>query len=169
MESISSGISHDKPGRARLATGIKLALRDLRIQLSLLNHRVSARVDLRDIDLDCLDLLARHRPLSPSALARLAGLHPATVTGILDRLERAGWVARDRDSADRRAVVIRLLGARVRELLGLYAGMSGALDELLAGYDDAELRLIAGFLRRATEAGRSATAALSDNETRPPA
>jgi MarR family len=40
----------------------------------------------------CLDLITRHGPLSPSAPARRAGLHPATMTGILDRLERGGWV-----------------------------------------------------------------------------
>jgi DNA-binding MarR family transcriptional regulator len=155
--------------RSRLATGIKLALRDLRIQLSLLNHRVGARADLRDIDLDCLDLMARHGPLSPSALARQAGLHPATVTGIVDRLERAGWVARDRDPADRRAIVIRPLGNRARELIVLYSGMSGAMDDLLANYDETELGVIADFVRRTTEAGRGATDALSDDESGPPA
>ena len=82
--------------RRRLSTAIKESLRELSIQLSLLNHHVGARVDLKDADLDCLDFINRHGPLSPSALARRAGLHPATMTGIIDRLERGGWVARDR-------------------------------------------------------------------------
>jgi len=95
--------------RRRLTTAIKESLRELSIQLSLLNHHVSGRLELNDVDLDCLDLISRHGPLSPSALARRAGLHPATITGILDRLERGGWVARDRDQADRRAVRVRAL------------------------------------------------------------
>ena len=86
--------------RRRLTTAIKESLRDLRGQLSLLNHHVGARVELKDVDLDCLELINRHGPLSPSALARRAGLHPATMTGILDRLERGGWVARDRDATE---------------------------------------------------------------------
>lgn len=53
---------------------------------------------------DCLDLINRHGPLSPSNLARQAGLHPATITGILGRRENAGWIARERDPADRRAI-----------------------------------------------------------------
>ena len=60
-------------------------MRELSIQLSLLNHQVGqvgAHLELRDIDLSCLDTIARHGPLSPSALARSAGLQPATVTGI---------------------------------------------------------------------------------------
>src|SRR5487761_1840843 len=55
--------------RRRQATAIKESLRELSNQLALLNRRVSAQVDLRDTDLDCLELVARHGPLSPSALA----------------------------------------------------------------------------------------------------
>lgn len=143
--------------RRQTSRAIKESLRDLRVQLSLLNHRVGASLDLKDVDLDCLDLVASHGPLSPSALARRAGLHPATVTGIIDRLERGGWVTRDRDSSDRRAVVVRALRDRNAELLGLYSGMNAAMDRLCAGYGDAELELIADFLRRTADAGRNAT------------
>jgi DNA-binding MarR family transcriptional regulator len=93
----------------------------------------------------------------PSALARRAGLHPATMTGILDRLERGGWVARERDPDDRRAVVVRVLRDRAAELFGLYAGMNTAMDQICAGYSDTELELLADFLRRTTNAGRDAT------------
>ncbi len=83
--------------RRRLTTTVKETLRELSNQLSLLNHNVSSKVEIRSIDLDCLDIVVRHGPLSPTALARRAGLHPATVTGILDRLQRGGWVTRERD------------------------------------------------------------------------
>src|ERR1041385_3353494 len=76
--------------RRRLTTAIKESLRELAIQLSLLNHHVSAHLALNDVDLDCLDLINRHGPLSPSALARLAGLHPAPMTRILGRLLTGG-------------------------------------------------------------------------------
>ena len=156
--------------RRRLVTGIKDSLRELSSQLSVLNHHVGSRLELRDVDLHCLDLLARNGPLSPGALARLAGLHPATMTGIVDRLERAGWVARDRDPADRRAVLVRPLPSRGAELLRLFAGMNAAMDELCAGYSDDELALLADFLRRTTAAGQSATEALaSDGPAVPPA
>jgi DNA-binding MarR family transcriptional regulator len=147
--------------RRRLANAIKESLRELSIQLSLLNHHVGARLEIRDVDLDCLDLVDRYGPLSPSALARRAGLHPATMTGILDRLERGGWVVRERDPADRRGVVVRPRRERGAELLELYSGMNGAMDEILSGYSDAELELLGDFLRRTAEAGRGATDALA--------
>jgi DNA-binding MarR family transcriptional regulator len=143
--------------RRRLTTTIKETLRELSVQLSLLNHHVGAHVDLKDVDVDCLDLINRHGPLSPSALARRAGLHPATMTGILDRLERGGWVARDRDPSDRRAVVVRALRDRNAELIGLYSGMNTSMDQICADYGDTELELLADFLRRTANAGRSAT------------
>src|SRR5437016_6108507 len=124
--------------RRRLTAQVKHALRELRMQLSLLNLRVGARLDLKDIDLDCLDLIARHGPLSPTALARRAALHPATVTGILDRLERGGWVARERDPSDRRALVVRVLRDRSAELVRLYGGMNSSMSEICAGYSEAE-------------------------------
>jgi DNA-binding MarR family transcriptional regulator len=79
------------------------------------------------------------------------------MTGILDRLERGGWVVRERDPSDRRAVVVRALRDRNGELLRLYAGMNAAIDRLCAGYGDAQRELIADFLRRTADAGRSAT------------
>ncbi|HEY4568936.1 MAG TPA: MarR family transcriptional regulator [Kribbella sp.] len=142
--------------RRRAGNEIKAALRDLRIQLALLNHQVGSKLALKDIDLDCLDVLARSGPLTPSALARQAGLHPATLTGILDRLERAGWIARDRAQADRRSVTIRVLPDRGMEVFRLYQPMVSAMDEALSGYTEAELELIADFLRRSTDAGRTA-------------
>ena len=161
MSSISTTDAGSARHRRRLTNAIKESLRELSIQLSLLNHQVGTQVDLRDVDLDCLELINRYGPLSPSALARRAGLHPATMTGILDRLERGGWIARDRDPSDRRAVAVRARRDRGADLLRLFAGMNTAMDRLCAGYSEAELELLADFLRRTTNAGRDATEELA--------
>jgi DNA-binding MarR family transcriptional regulator len=161
MSSRPASGESDARGRRRAANAIKESMRELSIQLSLLNHQVGAHLELRDIDLSCLDTIARHGPLSPSALARSAGLHPATVTGILDRLERGGWVARERDPSDRRAVLVRALRDRSTEVFRLYAGMNASMDQILAGYTADELDVLASFLRRTTDAGQAATSDLA--------
>ncbi len=156
MSSVTSDADR-KRRRRRLTTSIKESLRELSVQLAQLNRQVGARVELRDGDLECLDMVNRHGAMSPSALARRAGLHPATMTGVLDRLERGGWISRERDPADRRAVVVRAVRDRNAEVFRLYSGMNSSMDRLCAGYSDAQLQLLADFLSRTTDAGRAAT------------
>lgn len=159
-----SSVSDRSRSRRRLTTAIKGSLRELSNQLSLLNHQVGAHLELKDVDLDCLELIGRHGPLSPSALARRAGLHPATMTGILDRLQRGGWITRERDpdASDRRGVMVRAVRDRNAEIYGLYSGMNGRMDQIFTGYSDTELELLADFLRRTTDAGQVATSELAD-------
>ena len=148
--------------KRRFAAAIGQSLRELAIQLSLLNHQIGAKLELRDVDIDCLDLIDREGPLTPSTLARLAGLHPATITGILDRLEGGGWVTRERDPADRRAVLVRTRRERLPDLLRLYGGMNRSMNRIYTEYSDRELEAIADFLRRTARAGRTATDQLSE-------
>ncbi len=146
-----------EPRRRGLVNRVKVALRELRTELALLNRRVSGRLELRDGDLDLMELIARLGPMGPSALARHAGLHPATMTGVLDRLEKGGWLARERDPQDRRSVVLRIRRERVGEIFAQYSGMNQAMDDLCARYTDEELTVIADFLARASIEGRTQT------------
>ncbi|MFI6518416.1 MarR family winged helix-turn-helix transcriptional regulator [Spirillospora sp. NPDC050679] len=157
-----SSVSNGGPGRRQRFREVKEALRDLNIQLSLLNRQFGANAELKDVDWTCLDLLNRHGPLTPSALARTAGLHPATMTGILDRLQRGGWITRERDPDDRRAVTVQARRERNPELYRLFSGMNARMDELCERYSDDELELIAGFLRRTADAGHHATEELGN-------
>jgi DNA-binding MarR family transcriptional regulator len=143
--------------RRRGIAEAKMRLRELRLELGALNHLVGTRVKLKDSDLDTLDVISRHGPLSPTALARCTGIHLATLTGILNRLEAGAWIVRERDDSDRRAIVIRAVPERQREVFRLYGGMNASLDEILDGYTADELTVIVDFLRRTTDAGRVAT------------
>ncbi|MCD0445160.1 MarR family transcriptional regulator [Glycomyces sp. A-F 0318] len=132
-------------------------LRELTVQLRLLNRQVSDRLGLQDVDLECLDLISRTGPLTPSALARAADLHPATVTGVADRLERAGWIRREKVPADRRAVHLTADADRAAAVLGLYLPLREAIGAVCADFDAAELAVVARFLERVGAAGRRAT------------
>jgi DNA-binding MarR family transcriptional regulator len=153
------------PGAGRdkqLRAAIRHRLRTLGIELSLLNHRIAAGLQLSDTDLDALNVISRYGPVSPRVLAQRCGLHPATTTGVIDRLERGGWVSRERDPADRRGVLVRFISGRGTEMAHLYAGMNTSMREILESYSDDELTLIAGFLERTAEASSRAAAKLSE-------
>ena len=162
MDSTLPGAASAARRRRRLNHRIKDALRDLSVQLALLNHQVGTHLDLRDADLECLDLISRYGPLGPTALAKRAGLHPATLTGVLDRLERGGWVVRTPNPSDRRAILVQVIKEREAEVAKMFSGLNNAMDGICSDYDDAELVLIADFLLRTARAGRIATDDLAD-------
>ncbi|MEV6280785.1 MarR family transcriptional regulator [Nocardia sp. NPDC051832] len=153
----------DVRNKRRAAAAVKDSLRELNTQLALLNRQFGTKLELKDADWNCLDLVNRHGPISPGALAKLAGLHPATMTGVLDRLQRGGWITRERDpeAADRRAVTVRAVRDRNPELYRMLSGMNTRMDALCEQYTEEQLELIADFLRRTTTAGQDATQELT--------
>ncbi len=69
---------------------------------------VAARIGINQTDLSCLDVLSRTGPLTAGQLAAQTGLSSGAMTTAIDRLEQRGFVRRQRDSQDRRVVMIEL-------------------------------------------------------------
>jgi DNA-binding MarR family transcriptional regulator len=123
---------------------------------------LSAKLGLSATEEKALDLLDRLGPLTAKQLAQHSGLAPASVTGLVDRLERKGFASRQPDPADRRRVLIATSPDRLAPLATLFADWARELDELYAGYSDRELEIILHFLKTATELQREATMKLTD-------
>jgi len=126
-------------------------LQDLRLTLSVLNRSVGQHFSVNEVDLDCLDILSRHGPHPPGQLARLMGLHLATMTGILDRLERGGWVVRERSRSDRRRVLVRVDPIQTQRITEYYANAALELRGVCSALPEAELRVMVDFLHRVSE------------------
>lgn len=126
-------------------------LQDLRLTLSVLNRSVGQHFLVNEVDLDCLDILSRHGPHPPGQLARRMGLHLATMTGILDRLERGGWVVRERSHSDRRRVLVRADPIQAQRMTEYYANAAGELRALCSALPESELRVMVDFLHRVSE------------------
>jgi DNA-binding MarR family transcriptional regulator len=86
-------------------------------------------------------------------------MHPATMTGILDKLEKGGWVVRERDPEDRRAVLIQPVRERVGEIVRLFAGMNAMAAAMLDKYDGGQLDTIADFLTNVVTMAKDASKA----------
>jgi DNA-binding MarR family transcriptional regulator len=82
---------------------------------------VAASLGLNPTDLRCLELAAGEAEMTPSRLAELSGLTSGAVTGVLDRLERAGFVRRESDPSDRRRLLVRVDPERLAEMEAQYA------------------------------------------------
>lgn len=141
--------------RGELMGELTLALREVRGRLAGVLQSVGEHVDLGAVEMDFLDLISRRAPVTPGELANTTGLSPATVTGILDRLEEGGWIKRTRDIGDRRKVLVDVEMKRAPELGRLYGGMLARLHDILEQYDDKQLAVLVGFLKQVRDAGDS--------------
>jgi DNA-binding MarR family transcriptional regulator len=117
---------------------------------------VAERLGLSPTDSKALSLLERHGPIGPGELARLTGLAPASVTGLLNRLERRGLLHRTRDAADGRRQLVEPNPVRVPEVEGMFEGLVRGLSELYRSYSDAELEVVLRWHREATAVQRAA-------------
>lgn len=103
------------PERAHYEEKVLTSLRRIIRAVDLYSRRLMSRHGLSGPQLLCLSRLAKGSMRS-GALARELSLSPATVSGILDRLEARAFVERTRQVDDKRTVLVSLT-ARGRELL----------------------------------------------------
>ncbi len=123
--------------------------RDLATKTVLFHQAIAARLGLSATDLKCLDLLRRTgAPLTASNLVELTGLTGGAITGVADRLEKAGLVQRVRDPHDRRRWELRPLPDRAAEIDALFAPLGQGIENLCADYTDTELDAIIDFLTK---------------------
>ena len=115
-------------------------------QVVLFNHAATASLGLGASDSQFLTLLRTRGPMSPGQLAEASGLTSGTVTGVIDRLEKAKLVRRKRDSGDRRKVLVVPTADAVDRLSPIYAGQAALLSDVLAHRTPAELEAISSFL-----------------------
>src|ERR1700733_7842659 len=94
--------------RRRLEGEFLLALRRAGAAMQLLGAASAERIGINVTDLNCLNLLALTGQMTAGELARETGLTTASITGVLDRLEEAGFVRRERDPKDRRRGIVNL-------------------------------------------------------------
>ncbi|HXQ17730.1 MAG TPA: MarR family transcriptional regulator [Caulobacteraceae bacterium] len=134
-------------------------LREVSGQGVLYSHAVASRLGISSSDLECLGYLA-NGPMTAGALAEATRLTTGAITGVVDRLERAGFAQRERDPSDRRKVLVRLEPTAFERAAPYFAPMERATRAALAGYADQDLALLLDFLTGSREAAAAAMAEL---------
>ena len=137
--------SHAK--RRALLQGLSRTLgRELSARTIMFHQAVAERLGLNATDHKCLDMARRGEAMTAGELAGLTGLTTGAITGVIDRLERAGFVCRVRDANDRRRVLIQPIAARTRDISPLLESLDTAWSALCEHYGDRELELINRFM-----------------------
>jgi DNA-binding MarR family transcriptional regulator len=139
------------PERAGLLEEMQRAGRELSTATILFHQAIADRLGLNPTDHKCLDLLASKGLMTAGELADATSLTTGAITGVVDRLEGAGFVRREDDPNDRRRVILRVIPKGYREIGRLFESLSRAVTDLAAHYDDRELATILDFMSRSSQ------------------
>ncbi|HEY1960358.1 MAG TPA: MarR family transcriptional regulator [Polyangiaceae bacterium] len=114
-----------------------------------LHGLVAERFGLSATDVKALDVLQRRGPLTAGDIATATGLATASVTALVDRLEKKRLVRRTRAREDRRKVIVELTPTMHARVAPLFEPLERRMKKRMARYSVAELALIAAFMRGA--------------------
>ncbi len=119
-------------------------------QAVLRSQVIAEKLKINPIDLETLEILLREGKITAGKLADFTGLTTGAVTGLVDRLVKAGYAKRQADPADRRKILIELNEEKIyKEVMPLYSFIANSVDKLLDKYSEKELQLIIDFYKKA--------------------
>ena len=130
----------------------------------MLHSAIAQRFDLTATDLKTLSFLDRLGASTAGEIARHTGLATASVTSLIDRLEKRGFVRRRRDQKDRRKVFVEIDREATAPIARLFDKFGKYFEPLYAGLDVGELEIILAFLRRAQDCAHGLTKEISEEE-----
>jgi len=148
--------------RERLLQALRELGREHSNALIMFHGVLSEKMGVTATEEKTLDLLERNGPLTAGELSHLTGLAPASITGLVDRLARKGFVRRTRDEADGRRVLVEINQEHVASFADLFKDLADRFEKLYAGYTDDELALIYEHLQKSRDILGESTLALSD-------
>lgn len=152
--------------REELSRTIGKASREHSTVTVLFHALIAEQAGLGTTDHKALDILLRLGPLTAGEIAIHTGLTPSSVTSLIDRLERRGFVRRVHDSVDRRRILVEAIPEGLGELAGLFQPIQRAASAMLANYSEEQLETILDFLNRSTEMLRGRIDELSGGPNR---
>lgn len=125
------------------------------------NQAVADHLKLHPTDVQCLNLLTGEPgPFTTGRIAELTGLTSGSATRLVDRLEKAGYVVRHRDTTDRRRVLVEPVPEAMQNLRELWAELGQGWREMFADYTEDELALLYLHMQRTVELSRKQIAHL---------
>ncbi|MGW8764635.1 MarR family winged helix-turn-helix transcriptional regulator [Streptomyces sp. NPDC055815] len=138
--------------REALMTELQGEARRYMAAYALFNQAVADHLALHPTDVQCLNLLSLEEgPVTTGRVAELTGLTTGSATRLVDRLERSGYVTRERSTEDRRRVLVSLVPERMAELGTLWRKLNSTWGTMFDAYSDAELALLIAHMRRTVE------------------
>jgi DNA-binding MarR family transcriptional regulator len=140
--------------------------RDLATAIVTFHEAVARRLGVSAAEQRVLGVLGRMAVTTPGKLAEATGLTTGAITGIVDRLERAGLARRTPNPDDRRSVLVHACDAeRIAKVMRpIFDALTAEMGALRARYTPEELATIHAYLGETIEILRARTRALASGE-----
>jgi DNA-binding MarR family transcriptional regulator len=151
---MKANVQRAAPGRQReLVDAIAGRLARKRSTADVLFHQaVALCLGLGPADHKCLDVLRDRDAMSGSELAAITGLTSGAITGVVTRLEQAGYLRREPDAQDGRKQILYMVPERVRDIHeDVFAPLRDDVAAVLEPFDTHQLTAIAEFLSGTTD------------------
>ncbi len=134
---------------------LALLLRRLTVELDAVGQRFADLHGLNRTDVRALvavmDAARRGTALTAGGLGEAVDLRSASVTALVDRLERVGHLRRVRDPEDRRRVSLEISDTAMAAGGEFFGGLQRDLVAAMSGYSDEELAVVSRFLTEMTD------------------
>jgi DNA-binding MarR family transcriptional regulator len=130
--------------REKVIQAITAKMKDMSTETILFHQAVADVLGLYITDHKSFDFIHRFGSMPAGKLAELTGLTTGAVTGIIDRLEKAGYVKRTNDPKDRRRIIIESTRNRKleRKIETVFIPLHEKMYKLLSSYTDSELTFL---------------------------
>lgn len=122
------------------------AVRENQTATDLFDEALSQFLGINRTDGRCLDIIDRLGRVSAGQLAIESGLTTGAVTAVIDRLEKAGYVARARDTLDRRKVWVETTES-MRTITAHIFSLHESIGSIMARFTPDQLKAIMEFLQ----------------------
>ena len=130
--------------REEIIQAIVEKFREMSTETIMFHQAVADVLGLHITDHKCLDLIQRFGAMPAGRLTELTGLTTGAVTGIIDRLEEAGYVRRTNDRNDRRRTIVEPTRNRKleRKIEMIFMHLHERMHKLLSSHSDSELAFL---------------------------
>jgi DNA-binding MarR family transcriptional regulator len=117
----------------------------------LFQQNMAQKIGVSHTDLKSAEILNETGPITAGELSKITGLSTGSVTALINRLEKSGYVKRERDQLDGRKVMIVPIPERQEQIKSHYQSLSMATKDLCSAYNEQELILINQFVEDITK------------------
>jgi DNA-binding MarR family transcriptional regulator len=153
-------------GRKETIQNIVDKFREMSTDAVMFHQALADELGLYITDHKCMDIIHRFGAMPAGKLGEMTGLTTGAITGMIDRLEKAGYVRRTNDPKDRRKTIVEPVRNKIleRKIEMIFTPLHERMHRFLSSYSDSELSFLLDAMSKLIEQTREETKKLRSSK-----